>query len=66
MHPSQLNPPSIDDSACDVILASYQFQTLGKPLTQPWAEHVRKEGISYEERTWPLWETERATFLRAI
>jgi uncharacterized protein (DUF1800 family) len=62
----QLNPNSIDDSACDAIIAGYQFQTLGKSITQLWADHVRKDGLSWEERTRPMWETERATFLRAV
>jgi uncharacterized protein (DUF1800 family) len=62
----QLDPNTIDDSACDDIIASQQFQTLDKSLAQLWADHVRQEGISWEERTRPMWETERATFLRAV
>jgi uncharacterized protein (DUF1800 family) len=62
----QLNPAAIDDSACDARIASYQYQTLGKSLAQLWADHVRKEGISWEERILPMRETEQATFLRAI
>lgn len=62
----QLNPAAIDDSACDAILANHQFQTLGKSLAQLWADHVRKEGIDWNERTRPMWETEQATFLRGV
>lgn len=62
----QLNPAAIDDSACDTLIAGHQFQTLGKSLTQLWTDHVRKEGISWTERTQPMWETEQATFLRAV
>ncbi len=62
----QLNPAAIDDSACEAILATYQFQTLEKSLAQLWADHVRKEGIDWTERTRPMWETEYATFLRGV
>jgi uncharacterized protein (DUF1800 family) len=62
----QLNPTSIDDSACDSIIAGYQFQTLNKSLAQLWADHVLKEGISWDERTRPAWETEWVTFLKAV
>ncbi|HMN27276.1 MAG TPA: DUF1800 domain-containing protein, partial [Caldilineaceae bacterium] len=62
----QLNPAAIDDSACDALVAGYQFQTLGKSVTQLWTDHVRKEGIDWNERTRPMWETERLTFLRAV
>jgi uncharacterized protein (DUF1800 family) len=62
----QLNPASIDDSACDAIVATYQFQTLAKSLTQLWSDHVRKEGIDWGERTRPMWETEQLTFLRGV
>lgn len=62
----QLNPQTIDDSACDALIATYGFQTLGKSLAQLWMDHVRKENVSWEERTRPMWETERATFLRAV
>jgi uncharacterized protein (DUF1800 family) len=62
----QLNPSAIDDSACDAIIANHQFQTLGKSITQLWADHVRRQGVSWNERTQPMWETEQATFLKAV
>jgi uncharacterized protein (DUF1800 family) len=62
----QLNPAAIDDSACDAIIAGFQFQTLGKSLIELWADHVRAEGIDWGERTRPAWETEWVTFLKAV
>jgi uncharacterized protein (DUF1800 family) len=62
----QLNPTAIDDSACDAIIANYQFQTLDKSLSQLWADHVRKQNIPWEERFLPAAEVERVTFLRAV
>lgn len=62
----QLNPAAIDDSACDAILASYQFQTLNKSLAQLWADHIKAPAITYETRTQPVRETEKATFLKAV
>jgi uncharacterized protein (DUF1800 family) len=62
----QLNPESIDDSACDALLAAQGFSTLGKSRQQLWQEHVVKEGVTREERMQPVSETLRATFLRAI
>ena len=62
----QLNPDSIDDSACEARIAAQGFQTLGKSLAQQWADHVRKQGIDWTERTRPQWETEQATFIKAV
>ncbi len=62
----QLYPETIDDSACDALIASYGFTTLGKSLTQLWAEHIKKEGVTYGERILPVEETRKATFLRAL
>ncbi|MEZ4583211.1 MAG: DUF1800 domain-containing protein [Caldilineaceae bacterium] len=62
----QLNPAAIDDSACDAIIAGYNFATLDKPLATLWQDHVKAEGISWTERTQPVREVERATLLRAV
>ncbi len=62
----QLQPATIDDSACDALIAAYGFTTLGKSLTQLWAEHIKKEGVTYAERILPVEETRKATFLRAL
>lgn len=62
----QLNPAGIDDSACDTILASYQFQTLNKSLAQLWADHIKATGITYDVRLAPVRETEKATLLKAV
>lgn len=62
----QLSPQSIDDSACDAIIAGYGFETLGKSLQQLWADHQRQQGVEWWYRRLPAWETERATFLRAL
>jgi hypothetical protein len=62
----QLNPGATDDSACENRIAAQGFTTLGKSLTQLWAEHVRTEGLGWEDRIRPATEVERATWLRAV
>lgn len=62
----QLYPEKIDDSAADAIIANYGFTTLGKSQTQLWAEHVKKQGMTYGERIQPVEETRKTAFLRAI
>lgn len=63
----QLNPASIDDSDCDAIIASHNFETLGKSLAQLWADHIKSEAANeWQYRRLPVWETERATFLRLL
>ncbi|MEZ4862955.1 MAG: DUF1800 domain-containing protein [Caldilineaceae bacterium] len=62
----QLNPAAIDDSACDAIIAAQGYVTLNKSLAQLWADHVKKEGITYSERLLPATESRNATLLRAI
>ncbi|MCX6043805.1 MAG: DUF1800 family protein, partial [Chloroflexi bacterium] len=62
----QLNPESIDDTACDAILASYQFQTLNKSLAQLWVDHVQTPTMDYGVRQLPVSETEKATLLKAV
>jgi len=62
----QLQPESIDDSACDALIASYGFTTLGKSLEQLWADHVKKQGLTYSERIQPVEETRKTAFLRAL
>ena len=62
----QLYPEAIDDSACEAIISSYGFTTLGKSQTQLWAEHVKKPGIPYGERIQPVEETRKVAFLRAL
>ncbi len=58
----QLDPNSIDDSACDAIVASYNYTTLGKSLETLWADHIKGE----QENWLPAAEVERVTFLRAV
>lgn len=60
----QLDPASIDDSACDARLAQAGFQTLGKSVTQLWNQHNLAEDWEVVMR--PFWETIRATWIRAI
>lgn len=62
----QLNPTAIDDSACDALIAGQGFTTLNKMLPQLWADHIKREGISYGERILPAIETEKVTFLKAV
>jgi uncharacterized protein (DUF1800 family) len=62
----QLNPNTIDDSACDAILAGYGFTTLNKSLTQLWTDHVKAQDNPWDNRMRPATETEQATFLKAV
>lgn len=62
----QLQPGSIDDSACDARIAGYGFTTLGKSQAQLWADHIQKPNVPYNERILPVVETRKAAFLRAI
>ena len=61
----QLNPASIDDSELESKLASGDFTTLNKSLPQLWQDHVKADP-EWQDRMRPLFETERATFLRAV
>lgn len=63
----QLDPESIDDSVCDAQIAAQQFETLDKSLEQLWADHIRSEAAKeWQYRRLPVWETERATLIRAL
>jgi uncharacterized protein (DUF1800 family) len=62
---TQLNPAAIPDADCDNRLANSGFTTLGKSLDQLWAQHVLGNP-PWEVRMRPFWETQRATFLRAV
>lgn len=61
---TQLNPAAINDSACDTRLAGAGFTTLGKTLTQLWAQH--RGSSNYTVRMQPVAEIECATTIRAI
>ena len=63
----QLNPASIDDSACDAIIAGYNFETLGKSQAQLWADHIKSDAAKdWRYRRLPVWETERVAFVRLL
>ena len=62
----QLDPASIDDSACDARIAAENFTTLGKTLRQLWEDHVLAPDIEYSFRILPATETRWATWLRAL
>lgn len=61
----QLHPEAITDEDCDTRMAAEEFISLHKSLAQLWAEHVRSDE-GWRHRMAPIWETERATFLRAV
>ncbi len=61
----QLDPDSIDDSAAEARIAQSGFTTLEKSLEQLWQDHVL-DTDDWEVHMQPYWETELATFLRAI
>lgn len=58
----QLAWQSIDDSELDQRIAAAAYQTLDKPITQLWAEHVLGE----HDRYLPVAETEAARIMRAV
>ena len=62
----QTAPASINDSACDARIAQSAFTTLGKSLTQLWADHVVPDNLPWQEVMRPFHETELITFLRCI
>ena len=62
----QVNPAAINDSECDAILATQNYTTLEKSLTQLWQDHVKKDGLTGTERYLPATETEAATLLKAV
>ncbi len=62
---TQLNPAAIPDTDCDWRLSSSGFTTLNKTLAQLWAEHVQGNP-PFDVRMRPFWETQRATFIRAV
>ncbi|RME65461.1 MAG: DUF1800 domain-containing protein [Caldilineae bacterium] len=63
----QLAPETIDDSEFQTILDSYGFETLNKSQEQLWADHIKsEEAKDWRYRRLPVWETERAAFLRAL
>lgn len=60
----QLDPASIDDSACDARVAQSNFTALGKTVQQYWQEHNLHP--DWQVVMQPFWETQFLTFLRAI
>lgn len=60
----QLDWKSIDDSALDARLANAGYTTLGKSLTQLWADHIKADP-EYNIRMRPAWEVQRAAYVRA-
>lgn len=61
----QINPSSINDSACDARLSAAGYTTLNKSQAQLWQDHVVSDP-PWQVRTQPLQEIERAAFLRAV
>lgn len=62
---AQLAPASIDDADCEALVAGAGYQTLSKPLTQLWADHVRGSMNEGGARYRPASETEAARIIRA-
>ncbi len=61
----QLDPNSIDDSACTARIAAQGYTTLNKTLLQLWLDH-RVNAANYTVRSQPFEESRRATWLRAV
>ena len=62
---AQLDWNAIDDSAVESRLSSAGYTTLGKSLTQLWADHVAANP-AWEVRMRPAWEIQRASLVRAV
>jgi uncharacterized protein (DUF1800 family) len=62
---AQLAPQTIADTDCDWRLANSGFTTLGKTLPQLWSQHYLGNPV-WDVRMRPFWETQRATFIRAV
>lgn len=63
---AQLDPGTIDDSACDARIAASSYATLGKSLSQLWQDHFVPGGLEWEERLQPATEVELETWTRAV
>ncbi len=61
----QLNPAAINDSAVDARLTAAGYTTLGKSLTQLWADHVASDP-AYDVRMRPAWEAQRSAIVRGV
>ena len=61
----QLNTAGINDSALDTRLTNAGYTTLGKSLTQLWADHILPDP-AYDIRMRPAWEAQRSTLVRAV
>jgi uncharacterized protein (DUF1800 family) len=62
----QLAPATIDDSACNNLLASAGFTTLDKTPEQLWAAREAIGNSNYFQRMLPIAETECATLIRQL
>ncbi|MFQ5351212.1 MAG: DUF1800 family protein, partial [Thermoanaerobaculia bacterium] len=62
----QLDPAILDDSEADARVAASGYTTLGKTLTQLWADHVVPDELPWQDRIRPIAETELVTFLRGV
>ena len=60
----QLDWTSINDSALDTRLSGAGYTTLGKSLTQLWADHILADP-EHDVRMRPAWEVQRASYVRA-
>ena len=59
----QLNPASIDDSACDARIVAANLPSLAKTLPQLWNDYYRAQGV---DQQLPAKEVRAATCIRAI
>ena len=62
----QLHPAGIDDSALDARLAAAGLTTLNKSRDQLWQDHHLAAGNNYALRYEPIYQTQRAAFIRAV
>lgn len=62
----QLHPETLDDSAVQARLAAAGFTTLQKSREQLWQDHHIIAGNDYNVRYQPIYQTQRAAYIRAI
>lgn len=62
----QLHPSTIDDSAVEARLVAAGLTTLQKSREQLWQDHHIDAGNDYTVRYQPIYQTQRAAYIRAV
>ncbi len=62
----QLHPETLDDSDVESRLVAAGLNTLSKTREQLWQDHHLDAGNDYDLRYQPIYQTQRAAFIRAV